>query len=73
MKKRETKLPERHLAMSMGQIKDLIIVQLYAYGSINDKEEVVSLHFGYNRMLDDNEEIIPLIIKLKPKEARIRK
>lgn len=73
MRSAKQKLPERHLAMSMGQIKDVIIAQLYAYGAINDKEEVVSLEFGYKNMLGSEEELIPLIIKLKSKDARVRK
>lgn len=73
MRSAKQKLPERHLAMSMSQIKDVIIAQLYAYGAINDKEEVVSLEFGYKNMLGSDEELIPLIIKLKPKDARVRK
>lgn len=59
--------------MSMGQIKDLIIMQLYAYGSVNDKEEVVRIDFGYNKTIDNGDENVPIIIKLKPKEARVRK
>lgn len=57
----------------MGQIKDLIIMQLYAYGSVNDKEEVVRIDFGYNKTIDNGDENVPIIIKLKPKEARVRK
>lgn len=73
MRKQRQSLPERHLTMNMDQIRDLVIAQLYAYGSIKDSEEVISLEFGYKKIFNTEDGLIPLIIRLKPKEARIRK
>lgn len=66
-------LPERHVSMSMSQIKDLVLpaleAQLRAYKVINNSEVIQDIVFGYK----DMEEPLPLILKLEPKETRVRK
>lgn len=58
---------ERPTEISLSQIKDQIALLMYAYGKVNDNEEIVDIEIG-----ELKGETVPLRLKLK-KEVRVRK
>jgi hypothetical protein len=60
-----TSLPERHVSITVSTIKDQIASLMYAFGVVNDNEDIIDIRFGYKRVMDTDEELIPIILKIR--------